>query len=603
VYLSSYLLVVPAILVGFGAASVLRRARGLLDAFLIAVGVGGAGWQVLIGPQLGGAMTLAAATSIAYPLLGLVIVACVAAVGVGGHRGLNLPMRLTGIAFTISAVTDTCYTYATVLHSYVDGSWLNIGWQSEAVLLALAALAAARSRHQEALVAPIDRDVTFVPVALCATALCVIVGVDQARDGRVSPATMIIAAVLLGGLLARQWMATRDRTVLARQLQNALAEQERLAVTDSLTGLYNRRFFDEMLRLEGERCARAGDPIGVILIDLDHFKQINDSYGHPVGDVVLTQTADRIRNVVRASDIVARYGGEEFICLLPSTSEESALDLAARIRTALRSTPITGGPGQYIAVRASLGVAVWQPDQPAGTLARLVTDADRALYQAKASGRDRVESAHRPHPSGVDDDVMLPEALLWMADHIDRKLGAHEHSTAVARWCLLLAQQLGLDLSTIRRTAAAGRLHDIGKIAVDDAILRKPSHPTDAEWAQLRCHPDEGGRLLANLGHDDLAPLVAAHHERYDGTGYPAGLTGEAIPIEARIIAVCDSWAAMCADRPYAPAMKVQQARTEILNGRQTQFDPIVADAFLNLVDTGQIDDPAPLHSDSITVP
>ncbi|MFI5953358.1 HD-GYP domain-containing protein [Cryptosporangium sp. NPDC051539] len=166
----------------------------------------------------------------------------------------------------------------------------------------------------------------------------------------------------------------------------------------------------------------------------------------------------------------------------------------------------------------------------------------------------------------------------------------------MARWALLVGSYLALEHVELRQVVAAGRLHDIGKFGVGAAILRKTDPLTEAEWSALRCHPEEGARLLRGVGgHAALAPLVAAHHERWDGLGYPEGLKGEAIPLGARIIAVCDSWAAMRVDRPYAPALDARAAREEIERARGAQFDPIVVDAFLALLDQELIDDPAPL--------
>ena len=150
----------------------------------------------------------------------------------------------------------------------------------------------------------------------------------------------------------------------------------------------------------------------------------------------------------------------------------------------------------------------------------------------------------------------------------------------------------------LRRVAAAGRLHDIGKVAVPDRILTTCYPLTDEQWRHLRRHPGEGARLLTELGErPDLAAIVVAHHERYDGGGYPHRLAGADIPLEARIISVADAWAAMRADRPYAAALTVAQARQQIQEGRGSQFDPAVADTFLTLVDEGMIDDPAPLQA------
>lgn len=201
-------------------------------------------------------------------------------------------------------------------------------------------------------------------------------------------------------------------------------------------------------------------------------------------------------------------------------------------------------------------------------------------------------------PLIFDPDRVLPPELVWLADRIDGVLCEREHSAAVARWAAKTAARLGLDYEIQRRTAAAARLHDVGKISISRSILRKPSRLDALEWEQMRRHPEEGARLIAELAdRPDLAPLVAAHHERYDGTGYPNGLAGTDIPIGARIIAVCDAWATMLVDRPYARALGTSDARDELVLGRGTQFDPAVVDAFLGLLDEGAIDEPAPLHT------
>lgn len=194
----------------------------------------------------------------------------------------------------------------------------------------------------------------------------------------------------------------------------------------------------------------------------------------------------------------------------------------------------------------------------------------------------------------VDLESELPRELVWLADKVDAAVGGWEHSAAVARWAARIAARLGLDRQAQVRTAAAARVHDVGKISIAQSLLAKPGRLTEQEWEQMRRHPEEGARLLVELANrPDLAPLVAAHHERYDGDGYPRGLAGDDIPIGARIISVCDAWAAMRVDRPYARALEVTKARDELESGRGTQFDAAVVDAFLGLADEGAIDDPA----------
>ncbi|BCB90181.1 bifunctional diguanylate cyclase/phosphohydrolase [Phytohabitans suffuscus] len=598
-YLASYAVALPGIVIGFGGTWAERQVRCLLDSALVTIGVGAVGWTLVVGPLLPGTTKAAAVVTFAQPLFAVAIVTALVVVGLCGHRTVPASFLLAGAGFAVAGLTDAGYAYLFMIHSYGDASWLNLGWQLEAVLLCLAAAVAARRTEPEPEVRGLDRDLAVLPAAVAVLSIAGIALADRITHGQLSRSTLVIAALLVSGLLLRQLLVTRDRTRLAAALAVALREQERLAVTDGLTGLYNRRFFQEMLRLDADRAERDGQPVSIVIVDLDRFKKINDTCGHPAGDRVLVEAADRIRHAVRPADLVARYGGEEFVCLLPGAGEDTALEVAERVRRALSRTPVTLPGGREVRLTASLGVASagTRGGRPRGDLEGLIHDADGALYRAKARGRDRVVAAGRLADLALDTDPDLPPALVWLADQIDAKLGNHEHSTAVSRWALLTGERLGLRQSDLRRTAAAARLHDIGKINVDDAILTKPGRLGEAEWEVLRRHPQEGARLLTELSdRADLAPLVGAHHERYDGTGYPARLRGDAIPVEARIIAVCDSWAAMRADRAYAAALTEDQARQQIERGRGTQFDPEVADAFLALVDEGAIDELAPLR-------
>ena len=597
-YLSSYAIALPAILMGFGAANPLRHVRGLLDAALVALALGAVGWHVVLRPALPTTPGVAEVVAFLYPVLGVAIVTTVVSVGLAGHRFVPPWVLLAGAAFAVGGLTDAGYAYAFVVHTYDSDDWLNIGWQGAAVLLCLAAAAVLDRPDREAQVRRLDRDVSALPIlAAAAAAICLVVS-ERLSDGGTGVDTLAIVVVLFAGLLVRQVVMTHDRTRLAAELSRALDEQERLATTDGLTGLYNRRHFQERLRSSVERARGPAAAASLLMIDIDRFKKVNDTFGHPAGDTALRAVADRIRAAVRPADAVARYGGEEFVCLLPAAEEEVALEVAEQIRRAIGGTPIPLGGGQ-VTLTASVGVAT------AGTRGRppvdadaLLLGADAALYRAKACGRNRVVIDSRLADLTLETDPALPPALVWLADAIDAKLSAQEHSTAVSRWGLLVAERLGLDAGVLRRVAAAGRLHDIGKVAVPDRILTTCDRLTDEQWRHLRRHPAEGARLLTELGaRPDLAAIVVAHHERYDGGGYPHQLAAADIPIEARIIAVADAWAAMRADRPYAGALTVAQARRQIQEGRGSQFDPVVADTFLTMVDEGMIDDPAPLQA------
>jgi HD-GYP domain-containing protein (c-di-GMP phosphodiesterase class II) len=182
------------------------------------------------------------------------------------------------------------------------------------------------------------------------------------------------------------------------------------------------------------------------------------------------------------------------------------------------------------------------------------------------------------------------DLLHQLADKVDASLSVHEHSTAVGRWAALLAIELGQDDTVLHDATLAARLHDIGKIVISEAVLTKPDELTEAEWALLRQHPDHGARLAGLVpGFERVADIIRQHHERFDGTGYPRRLAGSAIRIEARIIAVCDSWAAMRADRAYQAAASTERACEQLRRGRGSQFDPKIVDVFLELHRQGRI--------------
>jgi len=600
-YLLTYALLVPAAWIGFVETRTLWRARALLDAVLVVLAVGSVCSRLLSGSDPLRTDLLA---DLAYPAIGLMFVVALIGAGLSGHRGIPCSILLSMVGYLIGVVADAGYAFADANNSYSDSSLINLGWQAQAVFLTLGGLAAVRHPDPEPPVEQFDHDRAFGAVLVSGLVVALLVGVDQIRNHHVETVWLVVTALVLTGLLARQALTTRERTRLARQLDSALREQRRTAVTDGLTGLYNRPFFQALLGVEARRVLHGNGRAGLILVDLDSFAEINDHHGWAAGDAVLVQVADRLRIAARPGDVLARYGGEEFACLLPQTDEEAAMEVAERFRQALRRTSIVVGSGASVEVTGSFGVAT-VAGEPAGAIAdesatldmeRLVRDADRALSDAKNRGGDRVIVAGRADRRTLADDLDVPAELAWLADRVDRVLSDHEHSTAVARWCLLVGGYLALDHIELRQVVAAGRLHDIGKFGVGAAILQKTDPLTDAEWGALRCHPEEGARLLRGVGgHAALAPLVAAHHERWDGLGYPEGIKGEDIPLGARIIAVCDSWAAMRVDRPYAPALDARAARGEIERARGTQFDPIVVDAFLALLDQDLIDDPAPL--------
>jgi predicted signal transduction protein with EAL and GGDEF domain len=322
-YFLSYAVALPAILVGLGLG-VVRRPRGLLDALLAAAALGAIGWQLVIGPRVPGSWDAAALTTFLYPVLSVSIVSILVAVMVSSRRPAQLSMIIAGAAFGIAAISDAGYTYLVSLHAYPNLSWLSLGWQGEAVLLCVAALVAARRSEGDERLSHAEHDMAILPVLLAFLAVSGLMLADLLSLGGPSDVTLALTVLLFLGVLLRQLIAIRDRTRLAEQLRTD-------AITDSLTELYNRRFFLEMLQVEARVAARQRTPLSLILLDLDRFKHVNDRYGHSVGDAVLVEAAHRLSGSLREGDLISRYGGEEFVCLLPATGEGEAI-LAEHVR-------------------------------------------------------------------------------------------------------------------------------------------------------------------------------------------------------------------------------------------------------------------------------
>ena len=427
-------------------------------------------------------------------------------------------------------------------------------------------------------------------------------------DGRLALAQVAFVAVLYGALLlvrrpeagAAAWwvvgIATMSIAGIVIRVMRAHVELliERLsdaARTDPLTQLPNRRGFRELLDLELERARRSGAPMTVLAGDLDHFKDVNDRSGHHVGDAVLQQVAALLREGVRQVDVPARIGGEEFAVILPGTDAQTAFAIAERLRCHVRdafadaSVPIT----------ISFGIA--SHPAHAETAASLVRTADEALYGAKESGRNRSvihsaalrELARDGRAARAEVDVEAERYLavmLDLAEAVDvRFSGSARHSETVGRYAELMARELGLSERRVGRVRLAGLLHDVGKVGVPDAILRKAGPLTPAERAVILRHPELGAQILEHPSLADVRAWVAAHHERPDGTGYPHGLAGEEVPLEARIVAVADAYEAMTSDRSYRDAIGHGAARAELTHHAGAQFDPGVVAAFLTVLD------------------
>ena len=397
---------------------------------------------------------------------------------------------------------------------------------------------------------------TIVVFALMASAAVMLVVLWQR-----SP---LLSAVLVGPLLAI--------ALYQRSTYHALRAM-RLALTDPLTGLGNHRHFHDRLQRELVEAQGRGTPFTLCLLDVDDFKRINDLFGHPEGDRLLAELAANLRQ----NGEVFRLGGDEFALLLPGHEPREALAVAGAIveRMGQLELELVGS------VTVSAGIASF-PEQAAGR-DELIRLADSAMYWAKEHGRNRV---HYYRPDVVElaelrrlahgpDRTARYRAAASLAKAVDlRDTYTGSHSSRVADLAARLAERIGLDDEQIELTRLAGSLHDLGKLAIPEEILRKPGPLTDPERLVLERHPQIGFRMLESLGVDPVAEWVLHHHERWDGTGYPDRLSGTEIPLGARILFVADAYDAMTSDRVYRSRLTVATALVELERCAGTQFDP-----------------------------
>jgi diguanylate cyclase (GGDEF)-like protein/putative nucleotidyltransferase with HDIG domain len=379
---------------------------------------------------------------------------------------------------------------------------------------------------------------------------------------------------------------------IAMPIENArlYAEAEQRARIDQLTGLWNRRHLEERIQVEIGRHSRYGGTFSLIILDLDFFKAFNDSYGHLAGDKLLKQLGDIMKDAIRGTDEAFRYGGDEFAILLPQTPLRDAYEVAERVRDRITSEIKV----EDVSVTASFGLASWPVDGV--RINEVIAAADIALYYAKQSGGNQshaiseilIPSPKQPAKLEVEQDRSAFNLICALAAAVDAKDHyAYKHSQKVREYAVALAKSLELAPSDIARLSTAALLHDIGKIGISDEILNKAGKLTDEEWEVIRSHPQLGADIVSNV--PELASCLAGilyHHEQYDGSGYPAGLKGEAIPLDARILGIVDAFAAMTSARPYRAAFSCEEAVEELRRGAGKQFDPKLVKVFIPTAQT-----------------
>jgi diguanylate cyclase (GGDEF)-like protein/putative nucleotidyltransferase with HDIG domain len=474
------------------------------------------------------------------------------------------PMR---IAYNVSVLTLAA-TAAGAVSSPLqgdDGVFARVGTAASAQyavnLILITAVVAVSSRGSLLGLAWKNVRLTIVPFSLMASAALMLVVLWER-----SP---FLSVALVGPLLAIQ--------LYQRAIVRALRAM-RLALTDPLTGLGNHRHFHERLERELRHANERRLPLSVCLVDVDDFKRINDRFGHPAGDRVLSSLAARLRQ----SGEAFRLGGDEFALLLPGYDENDAQTAASSVVERISALELD----QLGSVTVSAGVAT----SPAHAADRdeLIRLADSALYWAKEYGKNRVR-AYRPDvielaelkrlASGPDRAARF-RAAASLARAVDaRDVYTGSHSQRVAELAAGVARRLGLPEEDVELTRLAASLHDLGKLAIPEEILRKPGPLNEPERMVLERHPQIGFRMLESLGIDPVADWVLHHHERWDGSGYPDGLPGERIPLGARIIFVADAYDAMTSERVYRRRVSPDHAIAELRRCAGSQFDPVIVDA------------------------
>lgn len=397
------------------------------------------------------------------------------------------------------------------------------------------------------------------------------------------------------------------------------ARVQRQATTDGLTGLFNHRTGQEKLAEQLRIAERYQRNVAVLMIDVDHFKSINDNYGHPAGDSVLRSVAQLIQREVRDVDLPVRYGGEEFLLVLPEVNQEGAIVVAERIRKNLAALSIQHD-GIEIKVTASLGIAAFPDD--AQSQQHLLDLADKSLYLSKRLGRNQVHTAsdlmfeeapvaeEQPSqpkstaevatqvkgtpsfvppsvtPEAQEKEELVPEVVDMVKALASALYSKSEynkvHHLETARISELLAKVMGLSQQQVEQIRVAGLLHDVGTLSIPSDLINKEGIFSEEERQVINQHPVLGAELLRPIrALRDICEILENHHERWDGTGYPRGLKGEEIPLPARILSIVDSYHAMISDRPYRRALSQAAAIETLKNGAGSQWDPFLVDIFI----------------------
>ena len=383
---------------------------------------------------------------------------------------------------------------------------------------------------------------------------------------------------------------------------------KRLVIKDPHTGLYNHRYFKEIIETEFYRTKRYNQMLSMIFIDIDYFRSVNDAYGYKFGDLILKQFADRLKKSVRMHDYAVRFGDEEFIIILPGSSKSGALELGQRISNSIKMF-VFGRGKNTVRLRVSMAIVSY-PEDGMSRSSEFIEIADKILNKAKEFGGDRICTVSDMKDGSFAHDKITTtkhlkqklakltkksnqssvESIFAFAKTIELKdhyTGNHVERTVY--YANEIAKRLRLPAEDIKLIEQASMLHDLGKIGISEKILLKKGPLTRKEFNKIKNHPKIGVDIIRPIQFfHGLLPLILHHHERWDGKGYPFGLKGSEIPIGARIIAIADVYEALISDRPYRKALPKKEALRIIKENSGKQFDPKIADVLIEVLKKGR---------------
>jgi diguanylate cyclase (GGDEF)-like protein len=546
-YLGFYPLAYVALIVLLRARIGVFPVARWLDGAIVGSAVAALAAAFALGPILDASSegeTLAVATNLAYPIADLTLLTLVATAASFTDWRPGRSWAVLGAGLLLLAVSDGGYLLQSAKGTYVEGTILDAGWPFGVLLIACAAWIEPGETK------PLQSRAVRI-IAIPAAAALVAIGIQAVERFATAPtAAAVISLLTLIAVVVRLVLSLRESQGEARTSVEA-------SRTDELTGLPNRRAL--MLDLESAimRPAATGSLRLFALFDLDGFKLYNDTFGHPTGDALLERLGRRLERFMVSKGRAYRLGGDEFCLLVECTAAEVDAIIAG-------ATAALSERGEGFAVTTSQG-SVLLPSE-AGSVEVAMQLADRRMYANKVSERTSAGSQSR--------DVLLTALR-------ERQPQLAERAVDVAELALAVAEGLGMETEQRDETYRAAQLHETGKMAIPDAILKKPGPLEESEWGFVRQHTLIGERIIASAAAlVPVARLVRSSGERWDGSGYPDSLRGEQIPLGSRVVAVCEAYAAMVSERPYSVAMRPTRALEELRRSAGSQFDPEVVAAF-----------------------